>query len=172
MSSLSPVTHLVTERLVLRGWTSDEIDAVLAGRHPAHWAADFPADGDRVVAGLLSEHAGWSTEYGHRLVLERDSGQVVGSLGLFWPPSGGALEIGYGMVPSRRGRGYATEATRALAEFAFTAPEVRTVFAEVELSNPASVRVLEKCGFRPSPVPADENVVRLLLTRAEFATEN
>ncbi|WP_459546603.1 hypothetical protein [Nocardia sp. X0981] len=37
-------------------------------------------------------------------MLERDTGLVVGSIGLFWPPSAGVLEIGYGIVPSRRGR--------------------------------------------------------------------
>ncbi|WP_432036100.1 GNAT family N-acetyltransferase [Streptomyces cucumeris] len=139
---------LTTDRLVLRPWTTDEATAVLAGTRSAHWAEDFPADGDRVIASLFGDHPDWLGVHGHRLVLERDSGQVVGSLGLFWPPADGTLEIGYGIVESRRGRGYASEATRALTEFALTAPGVRTVFANVELSNPASVRVLEKAGFR------------------------
>jgi [ribosomal protein S5]-alanine N-acetyltransferase len=51
-------------------------------------------------------------------------------------------------VASRRGRGYAPEATRALTRFAFTAHGVHAVFARVELSNPPSVRVLEKAGFQ------------------------
>ncbi|MBF6065447.1 GNAT family N-acetyltransferase [Nocardia terpenica] len=167
MSSVSPVTEVVTERLVLRCWTRAEIDAVLAGQRLSHWAADFPAEGDRVVAGLMSDHPGWLTGYGHRLVVERGSGLIVGSIGLFWPPSNRALEIGYGIVSSRRGRGYAPEAVRALTEFAFTAPEVHTVFAKVELSNPASVRVLEKSGFQPQATSADENVIELRMTRTE-----
>ncbi|RII12276.1 anhydro-N-acetylmuramic acid kinase [Streptomyces sp. YIM 130001] len=148
MSSSSPVhSDVVTEHLVLRSWTRSEATAVLDGHHLPHWAHDFPAEGDRVVAGLFEQYPDWLGAYGHRLVIECDSGLVVGSLGLFWPPSAGVLEIGYGIVASRRGRGYASEATRALAEFALTAPEVHTVSADVELSNPASVRVLEKAGF-------------------------
>jgi RimJ/RimL family protein N-acetyltransferase len=139
---------LITERLVLRPWTEDDAAAVLGGVRSPLWAEDFPEEGDRVVAGLFGRHPEWLGPCGHRLVSERDTGAVVGSIGLFWPPQEGALEIGYGIVPSRRGRGYAAEATRALAEFAFRAPGVVIVVATVELPNPASVRVLEKAGFR------------------------
>ncbi|MFF9759025.1 GNAT family N-acetyltransferase [Streptomyces caelestis] len=149
MSSSSPAhADLTTERLVLRPWTMDEVTAVLDGTRSAHWAEDFPAEGDRVIAGLFDQHPVWLTPYGHRLVVERASGSVVGSIGLFWPPSEGVLEIGYGIVASRRGRGYATEATRALTGLALTAPDVHTVSAHVEPSNPSSVRVLEKAGFQ------------------------
>jgi RimJ/RimL family protein N-acetyltransferase len=138
---------VTTQRLVLRSWTMAEATMVLDGTRSEHWADDFPAEGDRVIAGLFDGRPAWLGTYGHRLIIERESGSVVGSLGLFWPPGEGALEIGYGVVESRRGRGYAGEATRALAEFALAAPDVHTVFANVELSNPASVRVLEKAGF-------------------------
>lgn len=139
---------LATERLVLRPWSPGELAAVVDGRRLADWAEDFPAEGDRVIAGFLTEHPEGLTAYGHRLVAERATGRVIGSIGLFWPPSDGALEVGYGIVVSRRGRGYASEATRALVEFALTAPGVDAVYANVELSNPASVRVLEKAGLR------------------------
>ncbi|MFI9051785.1 GNAT family N-acetyltransferase [Streptomyces sp. NPDC053427] len=146
-ASSSAPEQLTTERLVLRPWTTAEATAVLGDIRSAHWADDFPAEGDRVIAGLFEQHPAWFGEHGHRLIIERDSGLVVGSIGLFWPPTGGIVEIGYGLVASRRGRGYATEATRALADFALALPEVHTVAAGVELSNPASVRVLEKAGF-------------------------
>ncbi|WKX71118.1 GNAT family N-acetyltransferase [Streptomyces sp. XD-27] len=149
MSSFSLTgTDLTTDRLVLRPWSAAELAAVVGDARPAHWAEDFPAEGDRVIAGFLTEHPGGLAEYGHRQIIERASGLVVGSIGLFWPPSDGAIEVGYGVVASRRGRGYASEATRAIVEFALTAPDVHTVQADVELSNPASVRVLEKAGLR------------------------
>ncbi|WP_039800708.1 GNAT family N-acetyltransferase [Nocardia araoensis] len=145
--SVSLSSDLRTERLILRSWTADAAAAVLDDRRDAAWAADFPADGDRVIAGLLAAHPAWLGPFGHRLVVERSSGLVVGSIGLFWPPADGDLELGYGIVASRRGRGYATEATVVLTAHAFTAPGVRAVHADVELSNPPSVRVLEKAGF-------------------------
>lgn len=161
-SSSSAHVDLVTERLTLRSWTMSEATAVLDDSRSAHWADDFPAEGDRVIAGLFDQHPAWLGEHGHRLVIERESGLVVGSIGLFWPPTEGVLEIGYGIVASRRGRGYAPEATQALAEFALTAPGVHTVSANVELSNPASVRVLEKAGFNRSA--AEENMARFRIT--------
>ncbi|WP_431897407.1 GNAT family N-acetyltransferase [Nonomuraea sp. bgisy101] len=139
---------LITDRLLLRPWPPAEISAVLDGLWSAHWAEDFPAEGDRVIAGFVAEHPEATGEYGQRQIVERESGLVVGAIGLFWPPGDGSIEIGYGVVPSRRGRGYATEATRAMVEFALTAPGVRTVRASVELSNPGSARVLEKAGLR------------------------
>ncbi|MGP3919308.1 GNAT family N-acetyltransferase [Nonomuraea sp. 10N515B] len=140
---------LTTDRLILRPWSADEVTAVLNDTRSAHWADDFPAEGDRVIAGFISEHPDDALgEFGQRLIIERRTGLVIGSTGLFWPPSDGVLEIGYGIVDSRRSRGYATEATRAMVEFALSAPGVHTVSAGVELTNPASVRVLEKCGFQ------------------------
>jgi len=159
-------TDLVTDRLALRPWTGADVGAVLSGPRADLWADDFPAEGDRVIAGLIGERPAWLGEHGHRLVVERESGLAVGSIGLFWPPAEGALEIGYGIVPSRRGRGYASEAARALAGFALTAPGVRTVTAEVEPSNPASVRVLEKAGFHRLAA-APEGVLRYGFTGAD-----
>lgn len=164
-SASSARARLTTDRLVLRPWTAAEAGAVLDGIGSAHWADDFPADGDRVIAGLFDDNPAWLGEYGHRLIIERESGLVVGSIGLFPPPHEGTLEIGYGIVPSRRGRGYAPEATSALARFALGAPGVHTVSATVELSNPSSVRVLEKAGFHRWTT--DENTARFRLTRPD-----
>ncbi|MFC4014363.1 GNAT family N-acetyltransferase [Nonomuraea purpurea] len=172
MSSSSSPAHadMITERLILRPWTTSEATAVLDDTRSTHWADDFPAEGDRVVAGLFGRHPAWLGAYGHRLIIERASGLVVGSAGLFWPPSEGALEIGYGIVASRRGRGYAPEATQALAEFALTTPEVHTVFANVEPSNPSSVRVLEKAGFhRWATEDDEENLAHFRVTSPDHS---
>ncbi|MGH3589206.1 MAG: GNAT family N-acetyltransferase [Pseudonocardia sp.] len=165
MSSFTaPVSvNVTTDRLSLRLWTMSEATSVLAGTRSSRWAGDFPAEGDRVIAGLLGQHPAWLGAYGHRLITERESGLVVGSVGLFWPPSEGVIEIGYGIVPSRRGQGYATEATQTLAEFVLSAPDVRMVSASAELSNPASVRVVEKAGFHWWAT--DESTAQFRITR-------
>jgi ribosomal-protein-alanine N-acetyltransferase len=165
--SSSSTTHvdLTTDRLVLRSWTTAEAAAVVDGTRPMHWADDFPADGDQVVAGLFAEYPAWLGQFGHRQIIERESGLVVGSIGLFWPPADGTVEIGYGIVPSRRGRGYASEATRALTGYALTAPDVHTVVAGVEVSNPASVRVLVKAGFELVSTDAEQGTAQYRSTR-------
>lgn len=86
--------------------------------------------------------------WGHRQVVERASGLVVGGIGFFGPPRDAEVEIGYGIVPSRQGRGYATEALRAMIAMAWADARVRTVAAGTDPGNIASQRVLEKAGFR------------------------
>lgn len=159
-SSSSAVADLTSERLILRAWTAVEAATVAEGGRLDDWAEDFPEEGDRVVAPLVAVASSWLGPFGHRLIVERTSGLVVGSLGLFWPPTDGQLELGYGVVPSRRGRGYAPEATRVLTAHAYAAPQVTTVFAHVEPGNPASVRVLEKVGFVRTGTDAEKGLDR------------
>jgi RimJ/RimL family protein N-acetyltransferase len=144
------LTDLVTQRLLLRPVTAEHVAAVVAGRRLPGWAPDFPSEGDEVIAGMLDRNGlpvGPAAVFGQRLVVERDTGLVVGGIGLFGPPEDGRVEFGYGIVGSRRGRGYATEAARAVVETALGLPGVTEVFAGVDPANPASVRVLEKAGL-------------------------
>ncbi len=127
-TSLSPAhAELITDRLVLRPWSLHEIAAVTTRTRTVDWADDFPAEGDRAIAHLFEQHPEWLDDHGQRLIVERGSDLLVGSIGLFLPPADGQVEIGYGLVESRRGRGYATEAARALTDFALTLPGVHTV---------------------------------------------
>jgi RimJ/RimL family protein N-acetyltransferase len=144
------LSGIVTARLVLRPVTAEEVSAVLNGQRRADWAADFPAEGDQVIAGLLARTglpADDARRFGHRLVAERHTSTVVGGAGFFGPPQDGEVEIGYGIVPSRQGRGYATEAVQAMVADIFQLDSVLTVTANVDLDNPASMRVLEKSGM-------------------------
>src|ERR1700722_6383867 len=85
--------------------------------------------------------------WGHRQVVERASGLVVGGIGFFGPPLDAEVEIGYGIVPSRQGRGYATEALLAMIAMAWADARVRSVGAGTDPGNVASQRVLGKAGF-------------------------
>jgi len=81
-------------------------------------------------------------------VVERDTGSSVGSCGFKGPPDAdGMVEVAYGIEPDQRGRGYATEAATALTSFAFASGRVGVVRAHTKPDNPASERVLAKCGF-------------------------
>ncbi|WP_030680910.1 GNAT family N-acetyltransferase [Streptomyces rimosus] len=169
MSASASSTHplLTTDRLVLRPWGLGEVAAVSCCIPSVDWADGFPAEGDRIIAHLFEQHPEWLDDHSQRLIVERDSDLLVGSIGLFLPPDDGQVEIGYGIVESRRGRGYATEATRALTAYALTLPDVHTVVAGAELSNPASLRVLEKAGFRRLATDDEENLARFMITRPD-----
>ncbi len=156
--------ELTTDRLVLRPVTAQPVEAILGGNRLPDWASDFPDEGDVVIARMLSTNGlpAGPARFGQRQLVERSSGLVVGGVGFFGPPKHGWVEIGYGVVPSRRSRGYATEAVHAMIDFAFRQDGVRSVRAGVELSNPASVRVLEKVGM---------TLVRRTADLADFAVE-
>lgn len=139
------VGRLRTARLVLRPWTMPEANAVLVGKRLSGWSEDFP-DADS------AEQAAWALDalpdpFGFRLVVERSSNLVVGSVGLEGSHENGQAELFFALVPSRRGRGYATEAVRALVAHAFEVSEIAEVIAMVELANAPSLRVLERVGF-------------------------
>ena len=82
-------------------------------------------------------------------VVDRESRTVIGSAGFKGPPDDatGLVEIAYGIVPSFEGRGYATEAARALVEYAQRDDKVRQIIAHTLPAPNASTRVLKKCGF-------------------------
>lgn len=58
------------------------------------------------------------------------------------------LELGYWLGVAYWGRGFATEAARALIDHAFGNLEHETLISGARVNNPASRRVLEKCGFQ------------------------
>jgi RimJ/RimL family protein N-acetyltransferase len=88
------------------------------------------------------------------LAFERGEGppQLVGACGLGRRPSG-AVELGYWIARSAWGRGFATEAGEALIAIA-RAIRLERLEGSHFLDNPASGRVLEKLGFRPTGMVA------------------
>lgn len=74
--------------------------------------------------------------------------EVVGLCSITKPfASPGLVEIGYGIAPERRGRGFATRAVGKLLDLARADARIRLVAAETAVDNPASQRTLEKNGF-------------------------
>jgi RimJ/RimL family protein N-acetyltransferase len=74
-------------------------------------------------------------------------GTIIGGCGV-GVLSGPDPEIGYWIGVPYWGRGYVTEAARALIDHAFGALGCQRLAGSARVSNPASRRVLEKCGFQ------------------------
>ena len=90
--------------------------------------------------------------YTNRLIYRREDGSFIGSAAFMNSPEKdpdkiGLVEIGYATEEAYRGMGYMTEAITAMAEWALAQPKVYGLIAGVQDPNPASDRVLEKCGF-------------------------
>lgn len=81
--------------------------------------------------------------------------QVVGLCSYRRPPKDGHAEIGYGIAPSKRGRGYSTDVVAAIVEAASLDPSVDTLTAETALGNVRSQRALEGNGFERTGIRTD-----------------
>ena len=73
--------------------------------------------------------------------------EIIGVCAIAMPERRGP-ELGYWVGVRHWGKGYATEAARAVIDHAFAELGHETLCASVRVSNPASRRVLEKCGFQ------------------------
>ncbi|MBM6583877.1 GNAT family N-acetyltransferase [Microvirga sp. BT689] len=76
-----------------------------------------------------------------------ESGELVGLCSLTRLPIADAIDIGYGIAPSRQGRGHASGAIAHIVEWACSDPRVTAVTAETSVHNHPSQRVLERNGF-------------------------
>ncbi len=103
------------------------------------------------ILDLMPTHAKRSDSeaaFGVWVIIETDANAVVGDIGFFRAPDeAGEVEIGYSVIPSRRRRGYATEAVAALVRWAFDQKGVTAILAGTEPDNEASQRVLRQAGF-------------------------
>lgn len=128
----------------------------------------FPADwpGDALVLFPLwveqAQHAPQDVPWGGVLI-DRAEDLAVGQMGCKGRPQDGSVEIGYGLIPSHQGRGYATEMARALSAWILTQPGVERVTAECRTDNAGSIRVLEKSGFSRCGERMDEEDGPLIL---------
>ena len=107
------------------------------------------------------------SKWGTRFFVTDDPPELVGWGGFKGPPSDGVVELGYEIAGSRRGRGLATAATRAMVAEAFADECVRAVIAHTVPERNASNRVLEKIGFHQDGRAQEngETVWRYSLTR-------
>lgn len=97
--------------------------------------------------------------------IENTAGERVGELCFKGLSSDGMTEIGYGILPEFQGRGYATEAVRAVTQWALSQPGVRCITAETEATNAASQKVLVKAGFTATGEYGEEGPLFALIRK-------
>ena len=123
---------------------------------PPLFADALPALWEQLhVAPEVSVNTPW-------MLVRRDTGEAAGLAGLVLEEAGTA-QIGYAVYPEQAGRGFATEAVRCLVQWSLEWPTIRRVRATVPPQNRASVRVLEKAGFRLVTTAWDEDAGDVLI---------
>ena len=157
---------LRTVRLVLRAVDTVEAERIVAGRPDPQdrWAEDFPFAGDVVGATMFLRAAAYGDlgPFGHYLVIRAEDNTAIGGIGFKGRPEAGSVEVGYGLVPSARGHGYAAEAIVALVQLARQRGVSRVVAHTVQ-DNVASQRTLDRAGFTRTRTEGDEYLYELEL---------
>jgi len=147
-------TRFETERLIMRRWVSGQVQA---------WFTIFgDPDVTRFTFGAphpdleCSQRAVESTirkseqekPLGWWAIVEHASGEIIGTIGLNAMPDREAAELGYHFRRTAWGKGYATEAVRAVVAYGLGPGGCGRILACIHPENGASRRVLTKCGFQ------------------------
>ena len=169
----------LTPRLTLRPWWPEDTDALttaIAHRDVAMRLARLPwpyarDDAEAFLAVPRTPHEP------NTAILSRDGREprLLGGIGLH-RGAHGVHELGYWLTPDAWGKGYATEAARAMLHAARHALGIRRVEASYHVANPASGRVLAKLGFRevrrePHFSLANGGMVDCVVTARDLAAE-
>lgn len=142
MKKKSPL--IKTKRMRIQPMSDREIEALMETADSGELRSAY----GEMLAGcrLDPKNRIWYAPW--KMTLKEDD-TYIGDLGFKGPACENAVEIGYGVLPAYEGKGYTTEAVRAMTQWAFSSRDVVFVEAETEPGNRASQRVLEKCGFTP-----------------------
>ena len=150
-----PFQQLTTARLYLRRFQRDDSEPLLAMRNDpevARYQSWSTSNREGISAFIESQQQvepGMAGEWFQFAVTLQGRGTLVGDCGLHVLAEDTRLaEIGYTFSRAFQGQGYATEAVRAMLDYAFGALKLHRISAICDVRNGGSIRVLERLGFR------------------------
>jgi RimJ/RimL family protein N-acetyltransferase len=176
--------------MVLRRFTRDDLELVVeldsdpvVKRYIDNGAPVDRAEIDETLDWWIGYPARGMANYGFYAAIEQSSGEFIGWFHLRPGEHSGPdePEIGYRLRQASWGKGYGTEGSRALVDWAFESLGATRVNAEAMAINAASRRVMEKSGLRfvrtfhadwPVRIPGDEQGdVEYAITRDEWEAD-
>ena len=147
-----------TERLILRGHTIEDFPSYAAmWREPVvtRFIGGAPLSEEEAWAKFLRMTGHWALMgIGFWAIVEKSSGMRIGEAGILdvkrdiVPSFHGVPEIGWGLLPSAHGKGYATEAVAAILAWAERRFGKVRMVCIIAPENTPSLRVAERVGFR------------------------
>jgi hypothetical protein len=149
-----PWFPLTTARLRLRVPIESDFEAIQAYAEDPDvvqfmvWGPNTREDTARVLGAWIEAAKVWPRT-GVSLIVERLSdAQVLGSVRLDYDPVHQQADFGYTLAREAWGQGYGTEAASALVQVAFETLKAHRVFADCNVLNHRSWRIMEKLGMR------------------------
>ena len=166
---LDEIPCLKTERLLLRAPRAEDADAYCrfyADAEASHFYGG-PLRADQAWKRLAQDVGHWQLRgYGLWMLDERETGQVLGGCGLFWAEGWPRSELTWWLLREARGRGFATEASRAVIAYALDRAGWSGVETHMDDANQAARRLALRLGGQliarePFPDGKERNVYRL-----------
>jgi RimJ/RimL family protein N-acetyltransferase len=156
--SATEIPVIETNRLILRGHRLDDFsDCVAMWSDPivTRFIGGKPFSEEETWARLLRYAGHWSMmDFGYWAIEEKDTHSFVGELGFadfkrdIEPSIKGMPELGWALISRVHGKGYATEAVRAVVAWGEQHFGSARTVCIIRPENVASIRVAEKCGYR------------------------
>jgi RimJ/RimL family protein N-acetyltransferase len=143
---------LESERLIFRKITQDDFaDLAVMLRDPdvmSAWEHTF--SDEQIQKWIDNQIARYKKEIvGYFAAVRKDTGEVVGQMGLMWSDFDElrALEVGYMLKREYWNIGYAAEGAAALIQYGFTEIGLNKIYASIRPENTPSIRVAERIGM-------------------------
>jgi RimJ/RimL family protein N-acetyltransferase len=155
---MSDLDLIETERLVLSGWRTDQVDDLVRLHGDPEISRYFTASGAPWTrAQCASGLDQWvelfaSRRMGKLRVRRKSDGAFVGRAGYGLHGPTGEPEIGYALFREFQGQGYATEAALALRDWIFRETEWDHFIGFADIRNEPSLKVLRAIGMRETHV--------------------
>ena len=168
--------HIVfeTERLIVRHYTEEDADNFfLLNSDPEVMRYIRPVKSREDTDLFFAEVIQYSKDhpaYGRMAVNEKHTNIFVGSFAVI--PLEGTLhmQLGYSLLPSYWGKGFATELTKAGLTYVFTQTNLEEIFGVTESANTDSQKVLLKSGFihHSDVMEGEKKLNRFILLKKDF----
>jgi ribosomal-protein-alanine N-acetyltransferase len=149
---MAEIPVLQTGRLVLRPFREDDAPTVARilsiprmSEHTLRFANPYPVEMSRAWIG---QHNAWAEQGLHlQWAITVLDDVLIGTVSLALEPGQSHGDLGYWVGTEFWGRGYASEAARAVVDYGFSALQLARIEAKCFTTNAASIRVLEKTGL-------------------------
>ena len=160
----APIVILTTDRLILRAWVDSDVSLMTAISSDPLVMEHFPETQDAAATQALVDHINQHYQkFGYALyaVETKVTHEFIGFVGLNQPTfeipnfvSKGLpiVEIGWRLASQHWGKGYATEAAKAVLHDAFTELNLSEIISFTVVENTKSRHVMEKIGLHHSEV--------------------
>ena len=142
-----------TDRLLINRITLDDAGFILKLMNDKDWIKNI---GDRGIRTIKEAEEYIKTRFlktynevgfGFYGLILKNTQQIIGIAGLVDRDGIDHVDIGYGMLPEFRGKGYAFEATKAIYDYGYKDLKLDKIVAIVNPDNPGSIKLLSKLGL-------------------------